>query len=361
MINLNTPSDELWNTLSDEHEKAKYWMIKQFGGEKRYEAMRDKLLRRCAYGQHSMASDVVYYTSRSGNRWICFENAIYYPDTFASNSMPTCFCYYETASSLGLFMPGFDADSEMNSVMIFTPHFFQRYAERMGIEGDKKELLLKFATSSCSYTISPLDTDENGLEKIVVRMSSDCTGHGIRRSGDRNVYEIRTILTDAQLSKAQTARTERVRNLGDMMKYEPEDIVKRKLAMCANPVQAFNDKMEKMHALGIDTSRQEDGLNISFTISTAFMKMGIATLYDIDFWERYHKVSHDPIIYFLNRREEGGKTFMTFMELVSTAREIAARLGIKKFAWREFAHILLVDTYKLSDSDATKIMQSLYQ
>ena len=157
MINLNTPSDELWNTLSDEHEKAKYWMIKQFGGEKRYEAMRDKLLRRCAYGQHSMASDVVYYTSRSGNRWICFENAIYYPDTFASNSMPTCFCYYETASSLGLFMPGFDADSEMNSVMIFTPHFFQRYAERMGIEGDKKELLLKFATSSCSYTISPND------------------------------------------------------------------------------------------------------------------------------------------------------------------------------------------------------------
>ena len=91
------------------------------------------------------------------------------------------------------------------------------------------------------------------------------------------------------------------------------------------------------------------------------MKMGIATLYDIDFWERYHKVSHDPIIYFLNRREEGGKTFMTFMELVSTAREIAARLGVKKFAWREFAHILLVDTYKLSDSDATKIMQSLYQ
>ena len=361
MINLYTPSDEMWTTLSEEYEKAKYWMIKQFGGEKRYEAMRDKLLRRCAYGRHSMASDVVYYTSRSGNRWICFENAIYYPDTFASNSMPTCFCYYETASSLGLFMPGFDADSEMNSVMIFTPHFFQRYAERMGIEGDKKELLLKFATSSCSYTISPLDTDENGLEKIVVRMSSDCTGHGIRRSGDRNVYEIRTILTDAQLSKAQTARTEHARNLGDMMKYEPEDLVKRKLAMCANPVQAFNDKMEKMHALGVDTSRQEDGLNISFTISTAFIKMGIATFYDIDFWERYHKVSHDPIIYFLNRRDEGGKSFVAFMELVSTAREIAARLGIKKFAWREFARILLVDTYKLSDSEATNIMKSLYQ
>ena len=45
MINLNTPSDVLWATLSKEYEKAKYWMIKQYGGEKRYEAMRDDLLR----------------------------------------------------------------------------------------------------------------------------------------------------------------------------------------------------------------------------------------------------------------------------------------------------------------------------
>lgn len=361
MINLTTPSEELWNTLSNEHQKAKYWLIKQFGGEKRYEAMRDDLLRRCAYGQHSLTSDVVYYTSREGNRWICFEKVTYYPESFGANSMPNCFCYYETASSLGLFIPGFDADSNMNSVLIFTPHFFQRYAERMGINGDKKEILLQFACSTCSMTISPMDSDDSGLEKIAVRIASDCTGHGIRRSGDKNVFEVRTILTDAQLSKAQTARTENVRNLGDLMKFEPDDVVKRKLELCANPVQAFTEKMDKMHALGVDTSRQEDGLNISYTISTVFMKMGIATIYDIEFWERYHKASHDPIVYFLKRREEGGKDFILFKELVSTVRDIAARLGIRKFAWREFAHILLVDSYKLSETEASDIMKALYQ
>ena len=47
------------------------------------------------------------YTSQEGNRWICFENATYYPDSYASNAMPSCFCYYETASSIGLFMVGF--------------------------------------------------------------------------------------------------------------------------------------------------------------------------------------------------------------------------------------------------------------
>ena len=75
MINLNTPSDVMWATLAKEYEKAKYWMIKQFGGEKRYEAMRDDLLRKCAYSQRPMLSKPVYYTSSEGNRWICFENA----------------------------------------------------------------------------------------------------------------------------------------------------------------------------------------------------------------------------------------------------------------------------------------------
>ena len=36
MINLSTPSDELWRVLLDEHDKAIYWMKKHFGGEKRY-------------------------------------------------------------------------------------------------------------------------------------------------------------------------------------------------------------------------------------------------------------------------------------------------------------------------------------
>ena len=124
MINLNTPSDVLWATLSKEYEKAKYWMIKQYGGEKRYEAMRDDLLRRCAFSQCTINSKPVYYTSQEGNRWICFENATYYPDSYASNAMPSCFCYYETASSIGLFMVGFSnscSNEGMNCVLIFTP------------------------------------------------------------------------------------------------------------------------------------------------------------------------------------------------------------------------------------------------
>ena len=119
--------------------------------------------------------------------------------------------------------------------------------------------------------------------------------------------------------------------------------------------------MDKLHSVGVDTSRQEECLSISFTISQIFMKMGIASIYDIDFWDRYNEVSHDPIVYFFKRREEQGKNFMTFKELVATVRDIAARMGIRKFAWREFAFELLVVSYKFSESKALEIVKSIYK
>ena len=361
MINLYTPSDELWNVIGDEYEKAKYWMIKYFGGEKRYEAMRDDLLRRCAYAQHSLISEMVYYTSREGNRWVSFENVTYYPDSFAANAMPNCICFYETASSIGVFLTGFDNDSNMNSILIFTPHFFQRYSERLGIDGDKKAILENFVTSTRAFTISPMDDDDSGLERVAVRITNDYTGYGIRRSGDKNIFEVRTILTDAQLSKVQSARTERVRKLRKYMAHEPIEIEKRRLELSGNPMQAFNDKIKNLNSLGIDTSRQQNGLKFSFTISKTFMKMGIASIYNLEFWDKFHKESHDPIVFLLKRLEEEGKENMTLKEYVSLAREIAARLGIRKFAWREFAHIILVDTFKLSDTEATNAINKMYK
>ena len=366
MINLNTPSDVLWATLSKEYEKAKYWMIKQYGGEKRYEAMRDDLLRRCAFSQCTINSKPVYYTSQEGNRWICFENATYYPDSYASNAMPSCFCYYETASSIGLFMVGFSnscSNEGMNCVLIFTPHFFQRYAERMGVSDNKDELLMKFTSSTRSFTVSPMDKDENGHERIAVRITTDCTGYGIRRSGNENVFEVRTILTDAQLSKAQSARTERVRSLGDLSQFEPVEITARRLegiGGIGNITKAVNDRLEKLQSVGVDTSYQVNGMKLSMTISMIFMKMGIASLYDADYWEKYGVESHEPITRYLNRMAERDPEFKEFPELVKTVREIAARMGVRKFAWREFAKLLMMEIYKFDESKAAAYIKEIY-
>ena len=59
MINLKTNSKELWRVLPEEHDKALYWLKKHFGGEERYEMMRDDLLIRCRQARWPIASEVV--------------------------------------------------------------------------------------------------------------------------------------------------------------------------------------------------------------------------------------------------------------------------------------------------------------
>ena len=79
MINLNTPSDVLMKELSEDREKAVFWLKKHYHGEKGYEKMRDNLLLKCKNTRQNQSSDTVEYISRNGNRWIAFEYAIYYP------------------------------------------------------------------------------------------------------------------------------------------------------------------------------------------------------------------------------------------------------------------------------------------
>lgn len=70
MINIKTNSEELWRVLPEEHDKALYWLKKHFGGEARYEQMRDDLHIRCRQAEWPVASEVVDYTSKEGNHWV---------------------------------------------------------------------------------------------------------------------------------------------------------------------------------------------------------------------------------------------------------------------------------------------------
>ena len=70
MINLSTPSDELMKIIRIEHNKALYWLKRHYGGDAGYEKMRDQLLRDCVSANGNLASDVVEYNSKDGNKWL---------------------------------------------------------------------------------------------------------------------------------------------------------------------------------------------------------------------------------------------------------------------------------------------------
>lgn len=220
MINLKTSSEELWRVLPEEHDKAIYWMKKHFGGETRYERMRDNLLIRCRLTRLPMSSEVVDYNSKEGNRWICFEHATYYPERHGSHCMPYAFCYYETAVSIGVFSLGFhsvNGRDEVSSVFVYTPHFFQRYCERMGVKGSPRGILMSFMRKSPLITVALLPKDEDGMQRVMLRFPG-CVCPGIARKDHARVFEVRTLLTDEQLSGKQSHDTRELREYGEFLR-----------------------------------------------------------------------------------------------------------------------------------------------
>ena len=360
MINLSTPSDILWNTLKEEREKANYWLIKQLGGEKKYEHIRDKMLLQCAFSQKPQTSKVVEYTSNEGNRWICFEYAMFYPESLASHSMPYATCYYETASSLGMFLVGFeqtDKYEKMISVTIFTPHFFQRLSERLGITGSTREILVKFVKMTSSFTISPLPDDGSGLERVAIRFPGG-VGLGIRREGKENIFEIRTVLTDEQQSNSQTKKTERVRALGDLMQFEPTIIRTMRGILNKDSVVKQQSEMDKLGLLG-DEVYQRNLKDVQNMMYYTFKAIGVIQPDDLESFYKYIMESEEPIFHFMERCRDQYDNNITILELIKLAKEIAARLGVRKFKWRDFTYQLILKYYNVNKEEIPQYIDEI--
>lgn len=361
MVNLSTPSDQLLKELCYDYEKALYWLKKHFGGEKGYEDMRDRLLDKCQATHEPQTSEVVEYTSQNGNHWLCFEHARYYPDSHDSFCMPHAICYYETAASIGIFCLGHSSDpmkKKPSSCIIFTPHFFTRMAERLGIEPNGKEMVRRFLEYVPQMNIQQYEPNEKGEVHVDVRLPGS-VGRGIRKKGDENVFEIRTFLTDKQLSNSERKITSKIRKWGDRMKFEPNAMIASRLSREANPLEAVEKEFKRMEKMGYNTDKARAEFFLDYSISGIFASMEVASPDDLEFWRRHGVNLAESVHFFQNRQEEGGKDFHFFKEYVALATEIAHKDGIRKFDKRKFVHLALTTVWNLSEEEAAKIEKGI--
>lgn len=357
MINLNTPSDVLMKELSEDREKAVFWLKKHYHGEKGYEKMRDNLLLKCKNTCKNQSSDTVEYISRNGNRWIVFEYATYYPGASSSNCMPYAFCYYETYASIGAFIPGFSTDKrqkQMNSCIIYTSHFFERFCERLGIKFRSREMVKRFVECVPLQMTTFEDPDENGQMKLNVRLPGS-VGRGFRRGGEQNVFEVRTFLTDKQLSNKQLRETNPVRKIGDAIKYEPEDMRMLRLINSGDPIKAMYDDIEQYKNLGLDTRYMEAAVEISGAITLVFLEMKIADAQDYSFWQKHGEVNLQKLLSFTERYVDRPEGFSFIEEFVTLGVTCAKRMGIKNFDKEEFVYLTMTKIYNW---DAAKARQT---
>ena len=313
MINLKSSNRQILDELVRGQNKAMYWFVKKNGGEKSCRKMRDKILAASVSLKKDIFSEGIEYRSPDGNRWIVYECARYYPEAKASNVNTYAFCYYKTVNYVGAFVPVRISGSGIQSALIFTSHFFQRFEERLGLQYDTPQTLLRFHQNVTSMV---LQYEKKGHD-IIVRMP-DAIGLGVKREGEGEglVFEVRTILGDNQLSNGQLRKTEGVRKTAEKLNLEPFEIAEIRLK---NKDMGINDLVEEMdcmaghyQALGEKPETIRSRMDIYMWIGFVLHKLGYINDDENvrQFLKRFGKVNNNLLLDYARNEERNVNSFI---------------------------------------------------
>lgn len=221
-VNLSTPTADIIATMREEMPKAQYFFRKQFGGKQKCLKAEDELLDKALAEEHDQMTDMSYYISPVGNRWICYTHVVYYPRAKYAHAFRYSFIYYETMASCGAFFPSYSPrqtkdglvkpKGQPDEVLIFTDHFFYQMSERTGKEYRSKDLIREFISTKMEHAMT---ADEDG--EIIAKFTG---GHGFGKELEREPrrLEVRTYLTDKQLNNKQRRKCEAVDAMYELMK-----------------------------------------------------------------------------------------------------------------------------------------------
>lgn len=220
-VNLRTSPADLLDIMRKEMSAAIYHFRKHYGGVHRYKAYEDQVSRRVMEEKVDAIVPAVEYVSPAGNRWFTYAFVCYNDVVKGVNIFKTSFIYYETIGSCGAVFPFFDDTNDtsksrglakdFNGAVIFTSHFFRRFAERTGIPYRTTELVMRFIEDR---GVVPDDTQDN---EIAMRLNKGYAFGVVKQQAPR-VIEIRTYLTDQQLSPSQRARIKALKAYHELIK-----------------------------------------------------------------------------------------------------------------------------------------------
>lgn len=217
MINLTTPSKQILDELNEDIQHIEYW-------QKRWHTGRDWRSRASEYRKKwdkerkPFVGDCHEYKSTNGNRWYCYD-VVFWPEGFQDLMLLQAnFIYYETYASIGAFLPCYEMNKETNlmedACCIYTSHFFERYCERLQIPYRSREMVMEFA-SAIAFRPTQDDIDKDGRPIVVSRMPKAGFTYGVRRKDNPFIYEMRTFLSDKNMTPSKMKRYNDLRERTD--------------------------------------------------------------------------------------------------------------------------------------------------
>lgn len=222
-VNLSTQAKDILETMREEMPKAYYFFRKNFGGKTKYLKHEDQMLDKALEEKNDQFTDIDYWISKVGNRWMTYTQAEFFPRAMYANAFHYAFIYYETMASCGAFFPLYDPrktkkgkvseKAKIAGVILYTDHFFYQMSERTKIEYRSKELIKEFVSQRLENAMT-ID-DETG--EVIVKFKG---GHGFGKRYTKNpqYIAIRTFLRDEELNAKQRKTCEPVDTMYELVK-----------------------------------------------------------------------------------------------------------------------------------------------
>lgn len=205
MITLQTLPTQIRRELDEDEKRANYWFVKQHHGERSYDRWRTEQCQRLLNSfEKELFSDPVEYISPNGNRWLAYEHTTRDGE---GGCYTFCYCvmYYETIGSVGAYcrMELEDPDTKemLPGCIHYTPHFFQRFAERLGLEFRSRTMMLRFLQLAHHHLIKEKNKREGYKDReIVMRFPGSYAFGSMRNVEGYNMVTVRTFLPTTMLT-----------------------------------------------------------------------------------------------------------------------------------------------------------------
>jgi hypothetical protein len=222
-VNLSTQAKDILATMHEEMPKAFYYFRKKYGGKQKYLKLEDQMLDKALEEKNDQFTDIDFWISKVGNRWMTYTQAEYFPKAIYANAFHYSFIYYETMASCGAFFPLYSPKqlkkgkvtdkTKVTGVILYTDHFFYQMSERTKIEYRSKELIKEFVSQRLEHAMI-IDDETN---EVIVKFKG---GHGFGKRYTQNpqYIAIRTFLRDEELNAKQRRACEPVDTMYELVK-----------------------------------------------------------------------------------------------------------------------------------------------
>ena len=336
MITVTSTTEQVLRELRTDEPKAMYWLKKMFHGDRGYDKMQTELIERAKNVCRDTRSEVFDYISPTGNRWMVFEHCRYHKDIHYARTIPVAFCYYETYGSVGAFLNGHSQYGDNNKApgILFTDHFFLRFCQRLGIEMRSRWMVQRFLEIIPGIMFQTTgEKDQYGRLKVDCRFPGSI-GRGIIRN-DGPLIEVRTYLTDPELTRKQLRDTKTLREIADRHNFDPQDVKIARILKAGDFAEAFDYEMKQLVDMGCDEELFYMTATIGVYIVRTMCDLHYADAKDFDFWMN-HGVANKELIIDITKHWSGGEHVdESFFDKI---RQIFKNDGIKDYDLVEFVN-----------------------